>query len=368
MQSTWRDLFTGTAPTTASLALLEPLQPHLRALEQGPEQRPLHQPSLAYALLQLDLPPWRVSELLSDHNDFCYRQAITRALDEMQEQGWGEPPVSFCVIVMGSGGRHESLLHPDQDNGLILDDYPPERHAEIDSWFLNLAERFTATLHRADIPYCRGDVMASRPLWRKPISEWREQMRLWMGTRRVRLVQMCNILFDFSPVYGEAGLASDLRDSIFAQRSEAGLFLHEMGELFDESPVALDRFDRLQGDGREAPHPDAINLKRQGLLPLTGALRLMALLKGCPEVSSRARLQWLREQEVISRDMHWRLLGAFERLQARLLAAQLEALRQESVPDNWLDIRCLCDGEKRELQWDLQQIRAFQRKVRQTRI
>lgn len=367
MQTHWRELFKGPRPAADLARLLEPLQPHLAPLEQGPEHRPDHQPALAQQLLDLSLPAWLVSALLSDHNDLCYRQAIEQALEQMQAQGWGPPPVSFCVIVMGSGGRHESLLHPDQDNGLILEDYPPEHHNEIDTWFLNLAERFTATLDQAGIPFCRGDVMASRPLWRKPISEWREQMRLWMSTRRVRLVQLCNILFDFAPVYGDEALAEALRDAILEQRAEAGLFMHEMAELFDEAPVALDRFDRLQGDGREAPHPEAINLKRQGLLSLTAALRLMALIKGCPEVGTRERLQWLHTQSQLSDDEHWCLSRAFEHLQARLLDAQLQAWHAGAVPDNWLDPRSLCDGERRELQWDLQQIRRFQRRVRQIR-
>ncbi len=364
MQSIWRSLFSGSTPSADVSKLIAPLQSTLELLEQSPQQRAVHQPELAQQLLELSLPAWQVSTLLSEHNDFCYRQAIDQALEQMQAQGWGKPPVRFCVIVMGSGGRHESLLHPDQDNALILEDYPPEHHAEIDTWFLHFAERFTTTLDQSGIPFCRGDVMASRPLWRKPISEWLEQMRLWMSTRRVKLVQMCNILFDFTPVYGEADLAEQLRQSIFARREEAGLFLHEMAELFDEAPVALDRFDRLQGDGREAPHQDAINLKRQGLLPLTGALRLLALLKGCEAVSSRERLYWFNAEGHVSENAYWCLNGAFERLQTRLLNTQLEKWRQGSMPDNWIDLRELCDGEKRELQADLQQIRGFQKRVK----
>ena len=376
MRSSWRDLFSGTFAGTLSgrfadgsaaecAEVLAPLQQALGTGEQTLAQWRGRQPQLARALQQLELPAWLVCELISDQNDQIYRTAIKQSLAAMREQGWGEPPVAFCVLVMGSGGRHESLLHPDQDNALILDDYPPERHAEIDSWFLNLAERFTAILDDAGIPFCRGDVMASRPLWRKPISEWCEQMRLWMSTRRVKLVQLCNILFDYTPVYGNADLAERLRSCIQQQLPEAGLFLHEMAELFDEAPVALDHFDRLRGDGREAPHPDAINIKRQGLLPLTAALRLLALKTGCPEVASRARIHWLQQQGVISRDMAWRLNRAFEHLMALLLEAQLATESVGGIPDNWLDPTTLCDAERRLLQWDLQQIRAFQRHVRQ---
>ncbi|GAA0682109.1 hypothetical protein GCM10009104_03640 [Marinobacterium maritimum] len=362
MRSQWRDLF--AEESVDFNRVLAPLKQLLGPEEQSLPELRARQAEMARELLRLQLPAWLVAELISDHNDLIYRRAIEQALAAMQEQGWGEPPVGFCVLVMGSGGRHESLLHPDQDNALILDDYPPERHAEIDTWFLNLAERFTATLDEAGIPFCRGDVMASRPLWRKPIREWCAQMQLWMGQRRVKLVQMCNILFDFAPVYGDAALADRLRTCIQQQVPEAGLFLHEMAELFDEAPVALDRFDRLQGDGREAPHPNAINLKRQGLLPLTAALRLMALKNDCPEVASRARIDWMCRHDLLTRDMAWRLNGAFEHLMERLLNAQLATLASGGVPDNWLDLGVYCDAELRQLQWDLLQVRAFQRHVR----
>jgi hypothetical protein len=57
---------------------------------------------------------------------------------------------------MGSGGRGESLLFPDQDHGFVLADYPDEQHGEIDPWFIELAERFTATLDRLHFPLCDG--------------------------------------------------------------------------------------------------------------------------------------------------------------------------------------------------------------------
>lgn len=362
MESIWRQLFRHQNSLRLELParLLDPLAELLHQAPARWEESRSWQPELVRRLQQLELPARLIAELLSDHNDLLYRVAIQEALEEMLTQGWGKPPVSFCVLVMGSGGRHESLLHPDQDNALILGDYPPERHNEIDTWFLSLAERFTYRLNRAGIPYCKGDVMASRPLWRKPIREWQAQMELWMATRRVKLVQQCNILFDFAPVYGDVRLAQLLRQAIQAQVPAAGLFLHEMAELFDESPVALDRFDRLQGDGKEAPHCNALNLKRQGLLPLTAALRLLALKHGCPEVSSHARLAWLERAGVFRPGQARVLQQVFDRLLTRLLQAQLERAESRAAPDNWIDLSRLDEYDQRQLQWDLKQIRTLQ--------
>ncbi|WP_432695684.1 DUF294 nucleotidyltransferase-like domain-containing protein [Marinobacterium sp. YM272] len=364
MPSIWRNLFADSTDLDSRLSeLLQPLRRLLSSLataETLAGQKRL-QAELATALLDYQLPGWLVCELISEHNDHLYRLAIEQTLDEMLAEGWGEPPLAFCVLVMGSGGRHESLLHPDQDNALIIDSYPPQRHNEIDPWFLTLAEGFTRRLDSAGIPLCKGEVMASRPLWRKPINDWRAQMSLWMASRKVKLVQQCNILFDFSPVYGDPALAQQLRDAVMEQVPTAGLFLHEMAELFDEAPVALDRFERLQGDGREAPHSDAINLKRQGLLPLTASLRRLALQHDCREVGSRSRLDALAAAGALKPGEARALKAVFGRLLERLLLTQLETLDQGRKPDNWIDLRCLSHAEQEQLKLDLKRVRQLQR-------
>jgi len=191
-QSGWRTLFAkDTLPETTDwpecLVELKNAFGHIQ-ISQDLAAIKSWQSELVTALQATDIPAWRISQILSDHNDWIYRFAIRESLDEMLQQGWGQPPCDFCVLTLGSGARHESLLGPDQDNAMILEDYPIERHVEIDTWFQSLAERFTDKLHQAGIPLCKGHVMARWPLWRKPLKQWCEQMRLWSGRRTVKLV------------------------------------------------------------------------------------------------------------------------------------------------------------------------------------
>ncbi|MFC6671352.1 putative nucleotidyltransferase substrate binding domain-containing protein [Marinobacterium aestuariivivens] len=247
---------------------------------------------------------------------------------------------------------------------MIIDDYPDARHSAVDTWFQSLGERFTERLDSYGIPLCNGNVMARWPSWRKRRSEWLEQMRLWTGRRAVKLVQLSNILLDFAPVYGDAGLASTLREQILELMPRAGLFLHEMGELQDEAPVALDRFDRLRGNDKEAPHADAVNLKRQGLLPLQGAVRLLAMLHRLPAIDTRSRLQALAQQGVLEARRARALTDALDRLQALQLNAQLESVAVGRGPDHWVDLGALDDGTRAMLKHDLLAIRDLQRRAR----
>ena len=86
---------------------------------------------------------------VSETNRDIHRRLIDLLIQEMADDGLGPPPVAFCVLVMGSGGRGESFLSPDQDNGFILDDYPDEEHDRIDAWFRELAGRFVDALDTA---------------------------------------------------------------------------------------------------------------------------------------------------------------------------------------------------------------------------
>ncbi|MCE8034474.1 MAG: DUF294 nucleotidyltransferase-like domain-containing protein [Halomonas sp.] len=360
--SPWRELFAGDGEPEPA-ALLAPLRAALDELGPSPDLPTAHawQLRLVEALQRLDLPAWRISQLISDHNDLLYRRAIQLSLNEMQGQGWGSPPVAFCVLTLGSAGRHESLLAPDQDNAMIVADYPDARHSEIDGFFQALGERFTTRLDEAGIPLCNGHVMARWPMWRKRLSEWCEQLTLWTRERRVKRVQQSNILLDFHPVFGDANLADALAGHVAQLMPRAGLFLDEMAQLLDELPVALDRFGRLSGDDEGAPHENALNLKRQGLLPLVNAVRLLSLRHGVRVPDTRRRLSALVLKEALTARQARAGIAALDRLQERLLTEQSINLKAGGAADGWIDVARLEDDHRLLLRHDMQAIRSLVR-------
>ena len=160
----------------------------------------------------------------------------------MEDEGWGGPPVPFCLIIMGSGGRGENFLYPDQDNGFILDDYPDSDHTRIDRYFIELAERFNKDLDVVGFPLCRGHVMACNPLWRKTRSQWREQIQHWGRRRHNIAIQLSDIFFDFRGVFGEVQWALELRRAVTDMIRRSPIFLSGMVEdcLLYTSPSPRD--------------------------------------------------------------------------------------------------------------------------------
>lgn len=366
--SPWRSLLNDDGMLNAQ-ALNAPLNALFTKISSPPISLPdayTWQLSLVESLVRYDLPAWRISQIISDHNAWLYRQAIALSLDEMQAQGWGEPPVDYCVLLLGSAARFESLLGPDQDNALIIDDYPDHRHVEIDGYFQALGERFTQRLDEAGIPLCRGHVMARWPMWRKRLSEWHAQLEIWSADRRVKRVQQTNILLDFCPVAGNPALAQQLGESIAATLPKAALFMSEMAALLDELPVALDRFGRIASSpGLDAPHEHAVNLKHQGLMPLISAARLLCVRHRLRKIGTRERLIALSHlSDVLTVAQSELLLAAFERLQQRLLDQQRYHKARGQAADGWVDLHRLRKDEQLLLKFDLQQIRAFVQHVK----
>ena len=61
----------------------------------------------------------------------------------------------------------ESFLQPDQDNGIIYELSKTEDPKKVDLYFEELAKEFTKSLDTAGITFCKGNLMATNPMWRK---------------------------------------------------------------------------------------------------------------------------------------------------------------------------------------------------------
>jgi len=288
------------------------------------------QVSLANALLNDNVPVPEVQSLLTEINRDIHRRILRRHLSEMEtEKEWGELPVSFSLIILGSGGRGENFLFPDQDNAFILDDYPDAEHSRIDAYFIELAERMTKDLDAVGLPLCKGYVMATNPVWRKTRSQWRDQISYWMRSRSPATLRYCDIFFDFVHGYGEAGFSGELRNFVTGMGERNPGFLKDMFAIQQDHDVALGWFGRLLTQSDEDGRTGLINLKYNGTLPLVEAARLLSLQHGVEETSTLDRLKGLHARNAIDGDQLDDLSGGLAHLTKLLLRQQLADFRSE---------------------------------------
>mgnify|MGYP000850452514 CR=1 FL=1 len=318
------------------------------------------QVALAEALFAEFLPAPEIQSLLTDVNRDIYARIAALLLAEMREGGWGGPPVRFCIIVMGSGGRGENYLYPDQDNGFILDDYPDDAHGAVDAWFVEFAQRMTAALDAVGIPFCKGFVMATNPLWRKTRTQWREQMGVWFRQRMGHSARFADIFFDFVPAWGEASYAEELRGFVTPLIAEHRNFLRDIEDLQKDYATGLGWFGRIR---TESDRRGEINLKYRGTLPLVDSVRILALLHRVPATSTTARIDGLAEKGVLSRDEQDELQGASRHITRLLLRQQLADFKAGRTVGNHVPLRAMSRMEKSRLVDSFRAIERIREKV-----
>lgn len=321
------------------------------------------QVDVAADLMADHVPAPEIQALMTDINRDIHRRVVTAAMVAMRGEGWGDAPVPFAVIVMGSGGRGENYLFPDQDNGFILDDYPDAEHTRIDGYFIELAERMTRDLDTIGFPLCNGYVMATNPLWRKTRRQWRDQLRLWGRRRSTVAIQLSDIFFDFVGVYGRADFARTLRQHAGSLISGNPAYLKEMAHVAAEYGVALGWFGRFLTETEKPEHKGEINLKHAGTLPLVSSIRLLALRHGVPATSTLKRIAALHQAGILSDDEQDYLAGAYRHISHLLLREQLSDFRAGRTVGNHVHPDTMSEREKDILVDSLRAIDALRKRV-----
>jgi signal-transduction protein with cAMP-binding, CBS, and nucleotidyltransferase domain len=326
---------------------------HLDALAGDDAAVKRAQAGLATALLADGLPATEVVALVSGINADLHRRILDRALAAEATP----PPVPFTLLLMGSLGRGESLLRPDQDNGFILDDYDDAEHDRIDAWFRRVAERFCLGLAEAGFTLCTGGVMAMNPLWRKTRGQWRDQIAIWARKRTGAALLFTDIFLDLRAGWGAAAPAEALRAeaiALFAAQPAWGAMLAAQSARFGVGLTLWGGFaDDEPGPGTRT------DLKLHGLMPLVAAARLAALRAGVAATATPARLAGLAAKGVLSVGEAARLQAAFATLLDAVLRQQLADLAAGLRPGNLVDTGAMPPAARAALKDALKTVRSF---------
>ncbi|HEX7052910.1 MAG TPA: DUF294 nucleotidyltransferase-like domain-containing protein [Burkholderiales bacterium] len=298
-------------------------------------------PPVAEALLAEGVGAVEIARVIANE----LRTASARAAEIVLAR-LGKPPARWCLLVLGSAGRSESLLGADQDNALVH-----AGSAADDAWFARFGAAVAEVLDEAGIPKCRGGVMAANAHWRGTAQEWRSRIQAWLRRGRPEDLLDVDIFFDLAPVAGDLTLGRSLHAEAVDAAAHAPGFVTLMAQSVSEITPSLGLLGGLRTDkGR-------VDLKRGGLLPLVGLARALALRIGSGERTTPGRLQAAVQAGRLSAadaalliELHGRLLelvlrqqladladgirpsgrvatGALGRQSARRLARDLRALR-----------------------------------------
>ncbi|MFN3460548.1 MAG: DUF294 nucleotidyltransferase-like domain-containing protein [Oceanibaculum sp.] len=222
------------------------------------------------------------ARIVSEELRSMTERAAELALAEMHGAGIGEAPCPFAVMVLGSGGRGESLLKPDQDNAIVFAEGAPG--GTEDSFFAELGARMAAILDQAGIPFCNGGVMAKNPSWRGSADTWRARVEGWVASARPENLLNVDIFFDQAAVYGTRRLAHDLFAHAYATGSANPVFAKLLGAKLDRIANPFGFMGRLAGENGR------LDLKLHALFPIVSAARTLAIRHNLPAHATSERL------------------------------------------------------------------------------
>ncbi len=301
--------------------------------------------------------------ILSKTHLAIQRRCVELTLAELDAEGHGSPPIAYALIIMGSGGRREMMLDPDQDNGFILADHPGAEAKEIDAWFEHFGDRLNVNLDRVGYILCPGDIMARNPMYRKSLSAWKAQITRMTRRPNEKVARWSNIVFDFNAQYGDETLARQLRAHLNQQlEGNAGL-LKFMMEDDAQGRAPINWFNQLvttdRPDGMEI-----VDVKRNGMRIVANDARILALNSGIGVCNTTDRLDALVRKGVLSDDFGATVSAAYDELLDILLMHQLEQRRSGTPLDKEVAPQDLTAPAREALRVSMRAVKRFQERLK----
>ena len=280
-----------------------------------------------------ELPPRRIASLISDEVGVLTLRAAELAVAELPAA-----PGQWSLMVLGSAGRGESLLVPDQDNALIFEDC-----AGMAEWAASFGRRLNEILDAAGLKFCKGGVMAGEPDWCHTPAAWRARVAGWIEKAQPQDLLNVDIFFDLRYVAGCPAMVESLYQDALSMAHRAPAFAAALNLSVAQPQNPLGFFGRLRGtDGR-------IDIKASGLLPIVSLARAAALHHGIVERSTPGRLRAVVEANGLPEGDGTRLDEMHEAFVALAMDQQIADIDDGRSPSYNVELRRLDRRTRKEL-------------------
>ena len=269
---------------------------------------------------------------------------------------------SWCWLAFGSEGRLEQTFSTDQDNGIIFAAHDGAAPDAVRARLLPFAREVNEALDACGFRWCKGNVMASNPALCLSVEEWRDKMGRWLQNWEPKALLDASIYFDFRPLYGDAGLATGLRQWVLERTRAFPNFLRQMAENALQARPALGKLrDFVTENAANAPH--SIDLKAYGVRIFVDAARIYALAQGLPQTNTVERLRAAAAGARMSASEVEAVVDAFLFIQKLRLRSQASRDELAEATANRIDPDSLNELDRHMLKESLRLARKLQQRL-----
>ncbi|MGZ4130269.1 MAG: putative nucleotidyltransferase substrate binding domain-containing protein, partial [Actinomycetota bacterium] len=288
-------------------------------------------PNVVRALVTSSTDPVDVGHVVATAVD-----AATRRLLELGIARFGEPPVPWAWLALGSEAWQEQALLTDQDHALAYE-ASAEDEEELDGVFAPLATFVTDGLAAAGIERCKGDAMAANRALRRSVDGWQAQFRDWMERPGATGSVLLSIVFDYRRVAGPLDVEQALDEVVRTATAHPQFLRHLSRRALDERPpTGFFRDLVVQARGE---HAGRLDIKHGGITIVGNLARAAAISRGLTPKRTLERLRVAAAAGVIDDDLSDGLAEAFRFLWDVRLGHQVRQLDRGHAPDDFVDPR-----------------------------
>jgi CBS domain-containing protein len=297
------------------------------------------------SMLNDKAPASEICEVISEVNDLLTKRLLTLAEDQLAAEGLGHPPADYCWLTLGSGGRKEQTLASDQDNAIIIADYPPYQEQKVRTYFATLASFVVEKLEKCGFARCPGNLMATNPLWCQSMSTWKSTVHTWVYSPNPESSRQFTLFLDFRPVYGQDHLADELREFTLRLFRIAPTILHHMAKDDLQHRVPLSIFKQVLLE-KNKEHKDQVDLKRAAGVHIVDCIRIFCMREGVSDTSTLSRLNKLVQIGSFQADDAEFIEAAYQSLMLFRLRENLRNLSLGQTPSNYINPNLLSKRQR----------------------
>ncbi|TYS59845.1 CBS domain-containing protein [Sutcliffiella horikoshii] len=309
-------------------------------------------------MLQQQVPILHTLEVMNTLYDQLIHRCIELSIKEMPT----EPPTKFCFYLMGSGARKEQFLLTDQDHFLVYEgdthEYQDDHIDHIATrYFADLAEKIVANLELAGYKRCKGDMMASNPIWRGTLQQWESSIHEWTLKATNDRLLLAQNFFSYRLIYGDANLHNQFQQKIINSLDRAKIFLYRLSQLERENPIpTLEQ--PLRSIFRR--NKKQLDLKREVLFPYHHSLQILALMHGITYGTPIEKLDQLYEKKILSENFQKDLKASISTILNYYVRNRYKQHQNGEELTSTLRLTTLSTREKEELMLSIRLIKELQ--------
>ncbi len=295
-----------------------------------------------HRLLLADVDGPSLAGILTDFNDAVSQRIILLAELGLRGEDMRPPLSGFAWLTFGSEGRREPVLRGDQDNGIVIEDGADGERAR--TYYRELARRVNEDMAAYGFELCDGGVMAREDKYFGTLPEWRRRIATLVdGSGDGKLLRDLTIVLDMRHLAGDERLTQDLWQHCLQYIQGNPPALRALAEDATSKGVALNFLGRLRYE-KDSEGRRGINVKKYGILPLTAAVKAIAIEHQVTATATPERIAALEEQNVLERDSATDVRFAHELFLRLKLQASVETVFHEQTsghffyPEDWTDL------------------------------